>query len=74
MSYSLSFQGELADSDEVLCDLGEALFTLVSEEARPVDEIYIYLFQSLLVILAQLYLERENSMCSHTVVRPLIEH
>lgn len=48
----LSLERQLADADEVLRDLGEALLALVPEEPRPVDEVLINLLQRLLVVLA----------------------
>ena len=61
MRYVLSFECELADAYQVLGDLREALFTFMSEEPRPVDQILIDLLQGLLIVLAQLHLERSNA-------------
>lgn len=57
----LSFECELADADEVLCDLGEPLFTFVSYETRPVDQVLIDLLQRLLIVLTELHLGHKTS-------------
>ncbi len=60
--YLLSLEDELAHADQVLSDFGETLFAFVSDESRPVDQILIDLFQSFLVVLAELHLHA----CTHT--------
>jgi len=69
--YVLSLQCELAHADQVLGDLSEALFTFMSEESRPVDQVLVDLLQSLLIVLAQLHLERtqrnHNNVLTHVL-------
>lgn len=55
--YSLPLQDQFAHADQVLGDFGEALFTLVSDESGPVNQILIDLFQSFLIVLTELHLE-----------------
>ena len=55
-----SLECEFSDADQVLCDLGEALFTFMSDEPGPVEQIFVYHVQSLLVVLTQLYLETQT--------------
>lgn len=53
---SLSFQCELADSNEILGDLGQSLFTLVTDEPWPVDKVLVDLFQSLCIVSVKFHL------------------
>lgn len=55
--YLLPLESEFADADQVLCNLGKSLLALMSDESWPVDEVLVYLFQSLLIVLAQSYLQ-----------------
>lgn len=57
---SLSLQDQFAHADQVLGDLGESLFTFVSDESRPVDQILVDLFQSFLVVLTELHLHKHK--------------
>lgn len=58
--YLLSLEDQLAHADQVLSDFGESLFTLVSDEPRPVNQVLIDLFQSFLVVFTELHLHKNT--------------
>lgn len=59
--YLLSLEDQFAHADQVLGDFGKTLFAFVSDESRPVDQILVDLFQSFLVVLAELHLRTHTN-------------
>lgn len=70
--YLLPLEDQLAHADQVLSDFGESLFTLVSDEARPVNQVLVDLFQSFLVVFTELHLrQRINTYFNNTSTQTL---